>query len=120
MLSIPDSITATGYGYVFRSLRGLNKLCMPDSTTDFGTAAVTGCAGLIKFTIPENVTNITSQMQLFGLRELHVKPTSPPTLGASLADCVSSDCVVYVPSSSLDTYKGASNWSTCASQMQGE
>ena len=31
-----------------------------------------------------------------------------------------SDCVIYVPAASLDSYKTATNWSTYASYMRGE
>lgn len=56
-----------------------------------------------------------------GILEYHFKATTPPTLeNTSAFNGIRSQAKIYVPSTSLSAYQGASNWSNYASYMVGE
>jgi len=56
-----------------------------------------------------------------GTAEYHLKPTTPPELSdANAFDGIPSDCIIYVPSGSLEVYKAAKNWSAYAGYMREE
>ena len=90
--------------------------------TSIGNSAFISCYSLASVTIPSGVTSIVNSAfyNCYGMAEYHIKPTTPPTLGTTVFNNIQSDCVIYVPSASLTTYKEADNWSTYASYMQGE
>ena len=81
-----------------------------------------------KLFIPATVTKINGTTPFaynYQLEEVHLYPTTPPTLGASSAfNGLPANCVIYVPYSAdhsiLEAYQTATNWSTYASQMQEE
>lgn len=80
-----------------------------------------------KLWIPASVTNIAATAFAYNslLEEIHVRATTPPTLGStnSFKD-MPSTCIIYVPYSSdhsiLAAYQSATNWSTFSAQMQEE
>jgi hypothetical protein len=73
-------------------------------------------------TIPIGVTSIGNYafQYCYGLKELHIKPTTPPTIGQYTFRSLPSDCTIYVPSASLSTYQSTTYWSNFSSQMAGE
>lgn len=78
----------------------VSKITIPSTVTSIGTEAFSGC---------------------YGVKEYHLKPTTPPTLSnTNTFTGIPSDCVIYVPSASLATYQAESYWSTYASYMVGE
>ena len=107
---------------MFDSCYDLQSIQLPSSLTDIGNYVFQNCESLHKITIPSTVTSIGAQC-FYGCRrllEIHVLPTTPPTLDGSSFDGIPSDCIIYVPSASLEAYQTATNWSTYASYMQGE
>lgn len=105
--------------------RNLTHIALPGTYTTM-VSTVQG-SRIEKFTIPESVTAINSEalMYSYWLTELHVLPTTPPTMNNVRAlNGLNSNAVIYVPYSSdhsiLEAYKTATNWSTFASYMQEE
>lgn len=86
--------------------------------------AFANCYSLQKIYIPNTVTTIGTGVfnNCYGMKEYHFKSTTPPTLGDSTTvfGNIQSDCVIYVPSSSVNTYKTATNWVSWSSYIQGE
>lgn len=77
--------------------------------------------------IPTTVTSISATAFIYNgsCREVHLQPTTPPTLSNTNAfGSIGSNCIFYVPYSAdhsiLEAYQSATNWSTYASQMQEE
>jgi len=143
--------TTTFNTQVFRDCRGLNRMIFEDGHPGFNTAStlvwynnyglidgtfygkLTGatvqaqtfqnCLSLLTVTIPAQVTTINANAfnGLTSLHEIHVKPTTPPTVAnANAFTSLNADCKIYVPTASLATYQAANIWSTYASQMVGE
>lgn len=54
---IPDSVTEIGFN-AFSGCTGLTKIVIPDSVTKIGTTAFKGCTGLTEIIIPDSVTEI--------------------------------------------------------------
>lgn len=114
---------ATSIGdYAFTGNHALKDLELPNTITSIGTHAFDECYAIESITIPSGVTSIGSYAfsGCYGAKEYHIKPTTVPTLGSSAFSNIPSDCVIYVPSAQLSTYKSASNWSTYKNYMQGE
>ena len=58
-LTIPNSVTNIGSS-AFSGCSGLTSVTIPNSVTNIGPAAFSGCSGLTSVTIPNSVTNIGS------------------------------------------------------------
>lgn len=100
----------------------LASVTIPAGVTTLDTNAFTGAVSLASVTIPSTVTSIGNNAfsGCHGLAEIHLLPTTPPTLGTNALQNLPADAKIYVPAASLATYQGASGWSTYASQMIGE
>lgn len=121
LLSIPPTLTRL-YDSVFRLCYSLTNIYIPEGVTSISSYALYGVSAMGYLVIPENVTNIYSQAfaYSYGLAEIHVKPTTPPSLSSNVFQSIPNTMKIYVPSASLSAYQSATNWSTYASQMVGE
>lgn len=103
------------------SLKGNNdKTTQLDIYGNVGDASFSGCTSLKKVWLSNNVTSIgTSAFNGCAILEnVTINRTTPPTLGANAFDSTHSNLAIYVPSSSVDTYKATSGWSAYASKIQ--
>ena len=100
----------------------LTRLSLPSSVTTIANSGIRGMNCLSSLTIPASVTSIGSQAFLgnYFVGEYHFLGSTPPSIESNTFQDIPSDCVIYVPTASVDTYKSASNWSSYASQIQGE
>lgn len=115
-VSIPTGVTSIG-DYAFDS-SGLTSISIPNSVTSIGGSAFNKCTGLTSIIIPRNVTSLGlgAVGRCTNLESITVLPTVPPTAGGLMF--YQSTCPIYVPSASVDSYKGASEWSTYADRIQ--
>ena len=124
-ITIPNSVTSVGIGtaqycYAFKTTNGLSHVA------SIRANAFDYCYGLTTAIIPDGVTSIGNQAfrNCSALSEIHVFPTTPPTLGTDVFSNSPNDLKIYVPYSAnhsiLTTYKSTTNWSTYASYMQEE
>ena len=121
-ISLPYGITSIGYR-AFNYCNNLSDITIPSTVTSIGELAFAYCTGLTSLSIPSGVTSIGAQAFANnpGIGAYHFYSSTPPTLSNSNAfSGISSDTKIYVPSASLNAYKGASNWSTYSSYMEGE
>lgn len=120
---IPYGATSVGPS-MFSGNYFLEKIIIPESVTDIGASAFSNCYQLRSIVIPSGVTNIGNNAfsSCYSLKEIHLLPTTPPTLGGTAVfDALTkSGGVIYVPSASLEDYQTATNWSAWASKMVGE
>lgn len=147
-ISIPKSMN----GFMMNSpyMRSLRKLIFYDYSTSstlqaylydasycthfivpgtYTTITTDRCrASLIKnLIIPETVTSISATAFVYNgnLVEVHLLPTTPPTMGnVNAFGSANANLVFYVPYSEdhsiLEAYQTATNWSTYAAKMQEE
>ena len=121
-ISLPTNLTIIPNS-TCNTMYSLRSITIPSNVTRIGSSAFGTCRVLSSLTIPSSVTTIDSQafQNCYGIGEYHFQSVSPPTLANTNAFTgIASDCKIYVPSASLNTYKAASNWSTYASYMVGE
>lgn len=119
---LPDTVTTIGQT-AFYNCRNIHDFTMPKGITSIGQQAFQTVYAVTSMIIPDNVTTINSQAfnNCYSIIEYHIMPTTPPSLAnANAFTGIVADCVMYVPSASLETYKATSRWSTYASYMQGE
>lgn len=94
------------------SLRGNNDY---NSFGDFYN-----CINLELAILPDTLTSIGAYAlrKCPNLRTIIVKTETPPSLGGNTFSGSHSDLVVYVPDSSVEAYKIASNWNTYAERIR--
>lgn len=99
-------------------LRG-NDLSLVTSNSNMAV----GCGSLKVVHIPETLTILqaTALADNKACEEYHFYGTTPPTMAnTNVFRSIPSGCKIYVPSSAVNTYKTASNWSTYASYIYAE
>ena len=114
--TIPNSVTSIGTN-AFNGCSGLTSVTIPDSVTSIGNYAFSKCSGLTSVTIGSGITSIGAAVfyNCNGLTSITVEAITPPTLGDT---AFPSNCSIYVPCSSVNAYKTASEWSNYASRIQ--
>lgn len=122
-VSFPNAVTSFGSS-VFSTCNAFTSISMPSGVTSIGTSVFSNCHSLVSLTIPSGVTTIPTKAfnNCYGMAEYHFTRTeSVPTLNnVDAFSNIQSDCIIYVPSSKLNDYKTAENWTTYASYMVGE
>lgn len=106
-------------GSAFRN-SGLITISLPAATA-IGPQVFTDCKRLTSvYLLSDNLISISSYAfkGCSNLSKLVINATTPPTLSNSVFD--STDKLnIYVPDSSVETYKTATNWSSYASLIKG-
>lgn len=111
--------------YAFRdchSLRRFSYRTYKFASGSIGVEAFNSCYSLTSFTIHEKIESIGNSAfrYCYALKEVHVLPTTPPTIGTNVFGGAPSGFIIYVPQGTLSTYQSATNWSTYARYMQEE
>ena len=121
-IELPNSVTSIG-DYAFNTCFSLASITIPNSVTSIGKDAFDYCCSLASITIPNSVTSIGnyafSSCYSVAFYDFS-NHTSVPTLSNTNAFTnIASDCQIRVPSSLVDTWKAATNWSTYADYIVG-
>lgn len=119
-ITIPSDITEIK-PFVFGFYSRLKSITIPDSVTSIGKYAFYNCSGLTSVTIPNKVTSIGECAFCYcrWLKEVYCKPTTPPAGAPEMFSSNASGRQIYVPTDSVEAYKGASEWSTYATKIVG-
>ena len=90
-----------------------------EGITEIVELAFSGCKNLTTVTIPSTVTSIGYGAFEYcaKLTNLTIKATNPPTLEEDMLN-YSNNCIIYVPSESVEAYKAAEGWSSYKSRIQ--
>lgn len=117
-INIPNSVTFIG-NYAFKGCSKLTSVTIGSGVTTIGRFAFNGCYSLKSVTIGNGVTSIGNYafQGCVSLTSIIVNATTPPTLDNVNAFYNTNNCPIYVPASSLESYKTASNWSTYADRI---
>ena len=116
--TIPTSVTSINEE-AFAYCTSLTSIIIPNSVTSIGLDAFYLCTSLTSVTIPSGVTSIGQYAfgACYNLTSITILAATPPTLEYN--NVFDSDCPIYVPCKSVDTYKSATYWSSYASRIEG-
>ena len=113
-ITIPASVKSIG-SFAFSNCTSLTSITIPSSVTSIGNEAFNNCTNLTSITIPSSVTNIGEEAFCnCGVpTAVTIRATTPPTLVENLPPFTNSaqNLRIYVPLSSLETYKADASWS---------
>ena len=111
-ITIPSGVTSIN-NYAFANCSALASITIPSGVTSIGTNAFQACYALTSITIPSEVTSIGTNAfyNCYGLGYIKFTRATPPTVSNSNTwTNVPTDCKIYVPRASLNTYKSATNY----------
>ena len=112
---IPESVSRIEH-YSFYGCTSLSSIVIPESVTSIGYNAFSGCTGLTSIVIPESVTTIESYVfsGCTNMISCTVMANNPPSLGSDIF--YNNNCIIYVPTNSVESYKA--HWSSYADRIQ--
>ena len=122
---LPNTVTSIGT-YAFGACRSFTTFTIPPKVTSIKSGTFNECIHLSSIIIPEKVTSIESEAfkDCTGLSHITIHsiapdsgiPTPPENVDASTFENTN-NCLIYVPSESLEAYKTADGWSNYASRI---
>lgn len=101
----------------FQNCINLKNIIIPDTVTSIGSSAFQGCKALKNIIIPANVTTIGNSAfsNCISLKYIEFLSVTPPTVsGSSTFQNLPTDCIIYVPTGTLNAYTSASNYPSSA------
>ena len=121
-VEIGDGVTSIGKA-AFYGCYSLASITIPDGVTSIDSSAFRNCYSLASITIPDGVTSIDSYafQSCAGVAFYDFSNhTAAPTLANTNAfEGIAADCEIRVPSSLVNEWKAATNWSTYADHIVG-
>ena len=104
----------------FNGCKSITSLTIGSHPTSIGNRMFDNCTKLTTLVIPSNISSIGSYAfyNCSGLTSITVESVTPPTLGSNAFYSIKINCLIYVPSGSVNAYKAASGWSNYASRIQ--
>ena len=117
---LPSGIASIGSN-AFYQCYALSRISIPSGVSTMGSSAFYECHALREFTVPSGVTALPSGTfyNCYGMKAYHILPEVPPTLNSSAFNNIPSDCVIYVPAGSVESYLADASWSAHASKITG-
>lgn len=116
---LPSGITSLSQG-LLQNCTSLTSVTIPSSVTSIGESVFRSCSNLTSVSIPSSVTSIGQRafQDCSSLAFVVVNATTPPSILSTTFN-YTNNCPIYVPASSVDTYKAATYWSSLASRIYG-
>ena len=102
----------------FSECSALTRIAIPNNVTTIEKSAFMD-SGLTSVTRPEHVPSIGDQAFMYcrGLTYITVHAATPPANVTETTFQDTNDCLIYVPSESLNAYKAADGWSNYTSRI---
>ena len=104
----------------FYFARALQKISIPDGTTEIAGGFFRECNSLEEVIIPATVSIFSGTLHFlmcFSLKLLKIKRATPPIISNSTFLDMNNTCRIEVPQGSLNAYRTAPNWSVRAGQI---
>lgn len=118
--TIPNTVSTVGE-YAFYGCTTLSNITIPDSVVRLKNSAFRSCTGLQSVTIPESVIAIEGYAfdSCSKLKEVYCQPLTPPTGYYTMFPSANADLKIYVPTESVEAYRGAQYWSDYVDIIEG-
>ncbi len=120
-VQLPSSLTVIGNSSFRECTHITGEITIPDNVYRIDDYAFMSCSGLTgDLILPENITYIGGWtfFECTGFSKFVLKSTTPPALNYTY--CFYGTTVpIYVPASSIDNYKSATEWSEYSSRFVG-
>ena len=111
---IEEGIQTMGNG-IFEGCDSLTKVVLPNSLLSLENYVFQYCSSLASITLGTGISSIKGAFnRCTNLKELIVLRETPPTLNSQVLTQLPEDCVIKVPTNSVEAYKTATNWSARA------
>lgn len=111
---LPDYLTEIKDG-TFQNCKKLTNITIPNNITLIGATAFSNCINISQIYIPEKVRMIGNAafFNCSNLNRIYCAPINPPIAGTSVwsFQVLTGTRHIYVPTTSIDAYKGADGWS---------
>lgn len=106
--------------YAFYNCYKLGDIRIPKNVQFVGEKAFSGCTSLTEVTFPSSILYIGNNVLASDtkLEKIVVGKKTPPTIYTYTFDSTN-NCPIYVPFSSIASYKAAENWSKYSSRIVG-
>lgn len=113
-VTLTDGLTSIG-GSAF-AFCGLTSIEIPNSVWRIGDAAFSGCEALTSVTIPNSVTSIGDYAfdECDNLKTVYMQCEVPVECEPYFTDAVLKDATLYVPTGTMEAYKGVDPWKNFA------
>lgn len=112
-ITIPWGVTDIGER-AFYNCTGLTNIIIPNSVVGIGDRAFANCTSLTSISIPypsDIVLGDKAFAYCKSLTSIYCESSCPPKLvGGNVFVGVASDCKLYVPTTSVETYKETEGW----------
>ena len=110
-ITIPNSVTHIG-DFAFSGCENLTSITIPESVTGIGAYAFQNCRKLTSIIIPKSVTSIGPKafQYTYNITSITCEAIVPPTCNTECFASINKSIPVYVPASSVNAYKTASQW----------
>lgn len=107
----------TGINMAFQACTRLNTILLPPSLRTISSNSFRQASAIVELTLPAALTSVENYclFQMTSLRKLTSLATTPPSVTTS--NELPSACQIYVPASSVNSYKSATWWSNYASRI---
>ena len=110
-VDVPDSVISIGEN-AFYGCYCVSSAKVPHGVVTVNKSTYYGCYKVTYINIPSSVAEIgTNAFTCYGVSEIHFGSVTPPVLSGSNSFAnIPTDCIIYVPSGSLDAYTSATNY----------
>lgn len=117
---IPEGVTSIGVN-AFAGCSCLERVKIPDGVKSIGAYAFYSCRKLQEISLPDSIEEIGNQAfnECANLKSVYCERISPPSIGQYVFSNNASGRIIYVPESSVEAYKSATNWSNYKDAIVG-